>query len=204
MSTSSSSLRQQDEPILRSLAESALLGAAIVYESAMPVVGGGGHAGGLPSPPRPTNNQFLSAPRSSDLSNSFNEWSGTFAGLRSVVEEDGDESMPSSPAASSVFETTMVTLGRREDATAAWATSSLGFGRVDSLDLSGTEDMRLRDGQLSPTPPVLIPTRNPGDQFGIMGMDLNTPAPGEDIAMSDIASYASCRFNLLPYLVSRC
>lgn len=169
----------------------------------MPVVGGG-RAGRLPSPPRSTGNQFLSAPRSSGSSNFFNEWASPFKGLRDAVEEDdGDGSTSSSPAVSSVFDdpmspTTMVTFGAKEDAAAAWAIPSPSLARVDSLGLIGLEDIRLRDGSLSPLPPGLILTMDLIDPLGIVGMDQNTQAPwtssGEDTTMSDIAFYSSCRF----------
>ncbi|KAF8253713.1 hypothetical protein K440DRAFT_618173 [Wilcoxina mikolae CBS 423.85] len=132
----------------------------------------------------PRSNPYDVVPRSSN-NPSIQGWkTGYFDRheLRDLVEEDGDESMSSSPAS---FDTTspMTTSGFR-----LMGSPSPRLGRVDSVGLSAIGKMNLRDGSVSPLPPFEEEARDTGVVGGVFGMDLNLPVSAEqDAVMLDIS-----------------
>jgi len=143
--------------------------------------------GRLPDPPR--SNPYDAAPR---FSNNF--FQGQFPGLREPVDEDGDESMSSSPGS---FDTTSpLTGGFGSMGSPTWFTkSSPHLAQVDSGGLSAIGNMNLRDGSISPMPKLesvgeeVQEGKVDLDRMGIFGMELNVPvSAGEDAVMADLSS----------------
>jgi hypothetical protein len=110
------------------------------------------------------------------------------------VDEDGDESMSSSPGS---FDTTSpLTGGFGSMDSPTWFTkSSPHLAQVDSGGLSAIGNMNLRDGSISPMPKLesvgeeVQEGKVDLDRMGIFGMELNVPvSAGEDAVMADLSS----------------